>query len=180
MKLAKIIISFFILFQLVFAQNSDQFKARVSLFNFGLDYTKYSSFDELHRSISIIPIMVEKKNFEAGLYMTPFIKEQYDDYGNYIYDTIMQSYLVNLRFRFIGNTRYERIKIFSDLAYSDGNALNWKDIRISWLEVGIFTRLNHTSKLFVGYKKTLITNENIDIDGFFINLIFGHSFLKRK
>ena len=180
MKSLKIFLPFFLVFQLILAYNSDEFNSRVAILNFGLDYTKYSSFDELYRSISIIPIMVEKENFEGGLYITPFIKEQYDDYGNYIYDAIIDSYLINLRFRFIGNTKYEKIKIFSDLAYSDGNAFNWKDIRVSWLEVGVFTRLNHTSKLFVGYKQTLITNEDIDMDGFFINLVFGHSFLKRK
>tara|TARA_B100001123_G_C15053997_1_gene924765 strand:- start:384 stop:926 length:543 start_codon:yes stop_codon:yes gene_type:complete len=180
MKFLKFFVPFFLVFQLIFAYNSDEFNSRVSILNFGLDYTRYSSFDELHRSISIIPIMVEKENFEVGLYVTPFIKEEYDNYGNYIYDAVIDSYLVNLRFRFIGDTAYEGIKAFYDLAYSDGNAFNWKDIRVSWLEMGVFTRINHTSKLFVGYKKTLITNEDIDMDGFFVNLVFGHSFLRRK
>jgi len=180
MKIIRIIISSFLLLQVIFAQDSNEFKTRVSVLNFGVDYTKYSSFDELYRSISIIPIMVERENFEVGLYITPFIKEEYDGYGNYVYDTILDSYLINLRLRFIGVTLFDRIKVFSDLAYSDGNAYNGKDVRVSWFEVGIFTRLNHTSKLFIGYKQTLIANEDIDMDGFFVNLIFGHSFLKRK
>jgi hypothetical protein len=88
--------------------------------------------------------------------------------------------LVNLRLRFIGDTLNDKIKVFSDLAYSDGNALKWKDIRVSWLEVGIFSRINYTTKIFMGYKKTLNANVDVDIDGFFVNLAFGHSFLKRK
>ena len=180
MKLIKSIILVIFLFQLVFSQDSNEFKTRISLFNFGLDYTKYSSFDELYRSVSIIPIMLERENFELGIYITPFIKENYDDYGNYVHDKIIDSYLVNLRLRFISGDTSNKIKGFSDLVYSDGNAFNWKDIRISWLEMGVFTRINHTSKLFIGYKKTLITNEDIDMDGFFVNLVFGHSFLMRK
>ena len=94
MKLIKTIILFSIFIQIGISQDSE-FKTRISLFNFGFDYTKYSDFSEPHRSISIIPIMIEKENFEAGLYITPFIKEDYDAFGNYQYDKIFDSYLIN-------------------------------------------------------------------------------------
>ena len=85
MKFIKIIIilSFFLQFTL---PNNPNFKTRVSFLNFGLDYTKYSSMNELYRSIFLIPIMLEKKNFEIGLYLSPFIKEKYDNFENYEYD----------------------------------------------------------------------------------------------
>ena len=180
MKITKTAILFFIFSCLVLCHDFNQFKTRVSIFNFGLDYTKYSNVEEIHRSIYLAPLMFEKENFEFGLYLTPFVLEEYDDYGNYVYDNMLDSYLVNLRLRFIGDTLNDKIKVFSDLAYSDGNALKWKDIRVSWLEVGVFSRINYTTKIFMGYKKTLNTNVDVDIDGFFVNLAFGHSFLRRK
>ena len=86
-------------------------------------------------------------------------------------ELLLDSYLVNLRLRFIGDTLNDKIKVFSDLAYSDGNALKWKDIRVSWLEVGIFSRINYTTKIFMGYKKTLNQLKSWKLN--FDKLIFG-------
>jgi len=180
MKILRIFLFYVFLSQLLFAHDFDRFKSRISFMNFGLDYTKYSNPDEIYRSISVIPIMVERENFEVGLCLTPFIKENYDSFGSYQYEKLMNSYLLNLRLRFIGYTTYQKVKFFADFAYCDGNFYNWKDIRISWLEVGFFSRLNYASKLFVGYRHTLITNEDIDMNGLFVSVNFGYSLLKRK
>ena len=80
MKLIKSSFFFFLLLQVTFCSDSLNFKTRVSCLNFGLDYTKYSNSDELYRSIFLIPIMLEKENFEIGLYLNPFIKERYDEF----------------------------------------------------------------------------------------------------
>ncbi len=134
----------------------------------------------MYRSVYVIPIMIERENFEVGLYVTPFIKEKYDSFGNYQYDKILDSYLLNFRARLIAPTRYQKINVFVDFAYSDGNLYDWKDIRISWIEIGFYSRIGHTGKLLIGYKHNLDTNQNIDISGLFANIIFGHSFLIRK
>ena len=178
MKFIKIIILCSVFMQIGISQNSE-FKTRVSLFNFAFDYTKYSNFRDPHRSISIIPIMIEKENFEAGLYLTPFIKENYNAFGNYEYDKLFNSYLINARLRYTRPLN-EKINMFTDFAYCDGNAYNWKNIYISWIEFGVYRRLNYSTKIFAGYKYTLKTNENINMDGFFLNFVFGYSFLKRK
>lgn len=175
----KIILVFFFFFSQIVLSQNDEFQTRVSFLNFGFDFTKYSSFDESYRSISVIPFMIEKDNLELGLYLTPFIKEEYDDFGNYQYSNLLDSYLLNLRIRYIYPI-YGKIESFIDWAYCDGNAYNWKDISILWIEAGFYYRLNYSTKLFAGYKHTLETNENIDLNGFFVNLIFGYSFLKRK
>ena len=178
MKKAFKVIAVVLLIQVALPGN-EEFRTRVSFLNIGFDYTKYTNSSELYRSLFIIPFIFEKKNFELGLYMTPFVKETYDAFGHYKHDALPDSYLLNFRFRYI-RSAYKQINIFFDLAYCDGESYNWKDIYVSWLEVGIYKRLNYTTKLFLGYKYTLNTNENIDMDGIFFNLIFGYSFLKRK
>ena len=180
MKIVRIFLVCTFFFQLLFPHDYERFKSRISFMNFGLDYTKYSNPDEIYRSISVIPFMIERENFEMGLYLTPFIKEDYDSFGSYQHEKLMDSYLLNLRLRFIGQTLYRKVKIFADLAYCDGNFYNWKDVRISWLELGVFSRLNYASKLFIGYKHTLITNEDIDMNGLFVSVNFGYSLLRRK
>ena len=81
----KVILAFFFFSQFILSQN-DEFQTRVSFLNFGFDFTKYSTFDESYRSISVIPFMIEKDNLELGLYLTPFIKEVKGSDGNIIKD----------------------------------------------------------------------------------------------
>ena len=178
MKKAFKVITVVLLVQVALSED-EEFNTRLSFLNIGFDYTKYTNSSELYRSLSIIPFIFEKKSFELGLYITPFVKETYDAFGHYKHDALLDSYLLNLRVRYIKPV-YRQINIFIDLAYCDGESYNWKDIYVSWLEMGIYKRLNYTTKLFLGYKYTLNTNENIDMNSIFFNLIFGYSFLKRK
>ena len=167
-----------LLIQASFASDSLEFKTRVSFLNFGLDYTKYFNVDEMYRSIFLVPIMLERKNFEIGLYISPFIKEKYDSFGNYQYDKFMNSYLLNLRFRYL--RRFENnINTFIDLAYCDERL--YSDKYLYWLELGFIYRISPLIKILSGYKKSLYTANNlIDVDSFFINFIIGHSFLRRN
>ena len=66
----------FLLLQIAVSSDSLKFKTRVSFLNIGLDYTKYSDFKEIYRSVFVVPIMLERKNFEIGLYINP-ISVQY-------------------------------------------------------------------------------------------------------
>ena len=176
MKFFKNILLYLFFYQILIS-GSNQFDTRISFLNFGLDLTKYTDFHELHRSILMIPVNIEIDNFEVGLYLTPFNKEVYDGFGNYVYNNLIDSYLVNLRLRYSFPV-YRKFNGFVDLGYCDGNTYKWKDLYVLWSEVGVYYRLNYTTKLFIGYKKTINTNDAIDINSIFINLIFGHSFLR--
>ena len=62
MKITKIAVLLFIASCLVLCHDFNQFKTRVSIFNFGLDYTKYSKIEEMHRSVYFSPVMIEREN----------------------------------------------------------------------------------------------------------------------
>ena len=70
--------------------------------------------------------------------------------------------------------------MFLDLALTDGKVFNWKNLKIYWLELGFGKRLNYASKINFGYRINIYTNSNIKMNGFFLNLIFGYSYLVRK
>jgi len=168
----------FLLLQIAISSDNPNFKTRVSFLNIGIDYTKYSNVEEIYRSIFVIPIMVERKNFEIGLHINPFIKEKYDSFGNYQYDKLLNSYLLNFRFRYIKRFK-ENINTFIDFAYCDERLYASK--HLYWLELGFIYRLNSLIKVTSGYKYNIYSNnELINVNGFFVNFIIGHSFLRRK
>ena len=177
MKFVKVFLCL-LLFQIVISSNNSNFKTRISFLNIGLDYTKYSNIEEVYRSIFIIPIMLERKNFEIGLYINPFIKERYDSFGNYRYDKLINSYLFNLRLRYTKEFKYN-INTFIDFAYCDERLYGGK--YLYWLESGLIYRLSPLVKVVAGYKQTIYTsNDLINLNSFFVNFIIGYSFLRRK
>ena len=160
---------------------------RISIFNFGFDYTDFTNSSELYRSISVVPLMIERKiNFDPryvtkigiGLYLTPFLKEEYDEYGNYIYGDLLDGYFANLRFRYIQSFN-DRFDWFLDFAHGDDEMFDWSPENITWMEVGAHCQINYSSRLFFGFKRMINTDGEIDMSSFFINFIFGHSFLRR-
>ena len=77
------IVSFLFLSLGILISNDIQRPTRISIFNFGFDYTNFTNSDELYRSISIVPLMIERKiNIDKrytnkvgiGLYLTPFFE----------------------------------------------------------------------------------------------------------
>ncbi len=160
---------------------------RISVFNFGLDYTDFTNSNELYRSISIVPLMVEREvkldsryvqKFGIGLYLTPFFKEEYDEYGNYIYGDLVDGYFANIRIRYIQSFN-DRIDWFVDFAHGDEEIFEWSPARITWMELGAHYQINYSSRLLFGYKRMLDTDGDVDMNSLFINFIFGHSFLRR-
>ena len=177
MKLVRFLLCFLLL-QITLSSDNLNFKTRVSFLNIGLDCTKYSDFKEIYRSMFVIPVMLERKNFEIGLYINPFMKERYDNFGNYQYDNLLNSYLLNFRFRYIKNLK-KNINAFVDFAYCDERL--YASRHLYWTETGLIYRLSPLVKLVGGYKYNIYSNNNlIDINSFFINFIIGHSFLRRK
>ena len=124
------------------------------------------------------PVMVENKKVGAGLYLTPFLKDKYDDYGHYMYSNFNESYLLNLRLRYIKDIS-KKINGFFDMVYGGKDVFENSPADLGWLEFGFHYRINYSFRLFVGYKQTLYSNKEIDIDSFFINFTFGHSFLRK-
>ena len=168
----------FLLLQIAVPSDSLKFKTRVSFLNIGLDYTKYSDFKEIYRSVFVVPVMLERKNFEIGLYINPFIKEKYDSFGNYQYDSLLNSYLLNFRFRYIKNLK-DNINTFIDFAYCDERLYGSR--HLYWTEIGFIYRLSPLIKLVGGYKHDIYSNSSlINLNSFFVNFIIGHSFLRRR
>ena len=169
---------FFLLLQASFSLDNSSFKTRVSFLNIGLDYTKYTDYKEIYRSVFIIPLMFERRNFDIGIYINPFIKERYDNFGSYRYDSLINSYLLNFRFRYkkkIKNT----IDAFVDFAYCDERLYASK--HLYWAELGFVYRANPLIRLVGGYKYNIYSNNHlIDVNSFFVNFIIGHSFLRRR
>ena len=160
------------------AQDFDS-ETRISLFNVGVEATNQISIEKSHRSILFIPLFIEKKNMGFGIYANPFIKDQYNEAGFQEFDPLIDSYLINFRFRYL-KPIWREVKLSFDIAYGDGNLYKWKDIIITWFELGFNYQFNYSTQLFLGYKYILNSNNNeIDFDGFYLNLIFGHSFLRR-
>ena len=167
----------FLLLQIAISSDNSNFKTRVSFLNIGLDYTKYSNVEEMYRSIFIVPVMLERENFEIGLYINPFIKERYDSFGNYQYEKLINSYLLNFRFRYIKKFK-NNINTFIDFAYCDERL--YASRHLYWIELGFIYRLNSLIKVTGGYKYNIYSNNNlIDVNSFFVNFIIGHSFLSR-
>ena len=182
----KFIFLFTILFfQIILGNPLFKEEARISLLNFGLDITNQSNSKELYKSVSLVPIMIEKEFFDNnlgflgfGIYISPFIEETYHN-GYQQFDELINSYFINLRLRY-SKPIFKNINAIIDIAHGDGNLYKWKNIIITWLEFGVHYRVNYTSRVFLGYKYTLNTNENkIDFDGLYINFIFGHSFIRK-
>ena len=165
---------------LPFNSNHDNYKSRLSVLNIGLDYSKFSSSNDLYRSLVVIPFFLEKKRYSIGFYLNPFSYEEFNSYGDYKKNKLIDSYLLNIRFRYIPYEFKNKSNFFIDLAHTNGELYNWKNLKITWLEFGLFRRLNYASKISFGYKLNIDTNSNIKMNGFFINLIFGYSFLKKK
>ena len=109
---------------------------------------------------------MERKNFEIGLYINPFIKEKYDNFGNYRYDKLLNSYLLNFRFRYIKRFK-EDVNTFIDFAYCDERL--YASRHLYWLEFGFIYRLNSLVKVTSGYKYNIYSNDDlIDVNSFFI------------
>ena len=49
----------------------------------------------------VVPFFVEKNNIGFGIYASPFIKEQYNDAGFQEFEPLIDSYLINFRFRYL-------------------------------------------------------------------------------
>ena len=153
--------------------------ARVSFFNFGLDATNQINIDNCYRSILFVPFLIEKDRFGFGVYANPFIRKKYNTAGFKEFDSLINSYLINFRFRYYKPV-FKEIDFSFDLAHGDGNLYNWQDIVISWVELAVHYRVNYSTQLFLGYKYMLSSNEpNIDFNGFYLNLVFGHSFIHK-
>ena len=173
-----LIILFFILSSLNATENID-FKSRISFLNIGIDINNHFNLDNFHRSILIVPVFYERNDMGFGIYVNPFIKTDNNDLGYESFSPLIDSYLVNFRFRYFKPLSKD-VKLSFDLAYSDGNVYNWKDIVISWFEFGFNYKLSYSTQLFLGYKYILNSNDSsIDFNGVHFNLIFGHSFLRR-
>ena len=177
----KILIVFFSLNLILSLDNdSKDYQHRISILNFGLDYSKFSDQNELYRSISIIPFYLENNMLELGFYLNPFCYEEFDFYGDYKKNKLIDSYLLNFRFRYLPFEFNDKSRMFLDLALTDGKFFNWKNLKIYWLELGFAKRLNYASKINFGYRMNIYTNSNIKMNGVFLNLIFGYSYLVRK
>ena len=162
----------------LFAQNFGS-ETRVSLFNIGLDATEQFSLERFHRSILVSPFFIEKEKFGFGVYANPFIKKKYNSQGFEQFESLINSYLINFRFRY-SEPVFQNIGVSFDLAYVDGNLYKWKDIVITWLELGFNYKIDYSTQLFLGYKYILNSNDSdIDFNGLYLNFIFGHSFLRR-
>ena len=166
-------------FSLLIPYQSIDSEKRVSFFNIGLDATSQFNLDKLHRSVVLVPFFIEKNNVGFGIYANPFIKEQYNDAGFQEFEPLIDSYLINFRFRYL-RPIWKDAKLSVDLVHGDGNIYNWKNIVINWFELGFNYRFNYSSQLFLGYKYIINSNSNqIGFNGLYLNLIFGHSFLRR-
>ena len=169
------ILIFFSSFILAFQKSVSD--TRISFLNFGLDATSQISIDNYHRSILVAPFLIEKDRFGLGMYANPFIRKKYNTAGFQEFEALVDSYLINLRFRY-SRSAFKQVDFFFDLAYADGNVYNWKDIVVSWIELGAHYRINYSSRLFLGYKYILDSNDpDIDFNGLYFNLVFGHSFI---
>ena len=92
---------------------------------------------------------------------------------------LIDSYLINSRLRYL-KPILKNIKASFDIAYVDGNFYKWKDVIITWLEMGVNYKFNYSTQLFLGYKYILNSNDShINFNGLYLNLVFGHSFLRK-
>tara|TARA_Y100001960_G_C14429577_1_gene707074 strand:- start:79 stop:618 length:540 start_codon:yes stop_codon:yes gene_type:complete len=166
-----IILSHFLLAEKILNSN-----LRISVLNFGLEATNQFNFENSHRFILFSPFFIEKNNFGFGLYANPFIKKKYSEQNYQEFEPLQDSYLLNFRLRYF-NYISNDIEGYFDFAYGDGNLYKWKNIAINWIELGLNYRINYSARLFIGYKYMLKTNApDIDFNGFYLSLIFGHSF----
>ena len=181
------IVSFLVLSLGILISSDAQRPTRISIFNFGFDYTNFTNSDELYRSISVIPLMIERKiNIDKrytnkvgiGLYLTPFFEEEYDEYGNYIYGDLIDGYFANMRLRYIQSFN-DKMDWFIDFAHGDQEMFDWSPASITWMELGVHYQMNYSSRLLFGYKRMLNTDGDVDMNSLFVNFIFGHSFLRR-
>ena len=173
-----ILIAFFFLFSLLYTNENSDFKSRISFLNIGLNIENHFNIDNFHRSIVIVPIFFDKGDLGFGVYANPFLNSNnnlgYEEFG-----PLVDSYLVNFRFRYYKPV-WKDVKLSIDLAHADGNLYNWKDIVLSWVELGFNYKLSYSSQLFLGYKYIINSNDrSINFNGVYFNLIFGHSFLRR-
>ena len=174
----RILVAFFFLCSILYTKEINDFKYRVSFLNIGLDVQNQFNIDNFHRSILLVPILFERGDLGFGVYANPFLNSNnnlgYEEFG-----PLIDSYLVNFRFRYYRPV-WKDVKLSIDLAHADGNLYKWKDVVVSWLEIGFNYRLSYSSQLFLGYKYIVRSNDNsIDFNGIYFNLIFGHSFLRR-
>lgn len=152
---------------------------RISFLNFGLDVTNQISINNYYRSILFVPFLIEKNAFGFGVYANPFIRKKYNAAGFQEFESLINSYLINFRFRYYKPV-FKKFDLSFDLAHGDGNMYGWKDIVISWVELAAHYRINYSTRLFLGYKYMLNSNDSdIDFNGFYLNLVFGHSFIYR-
>ena len=174
----RILVAFFFLCSILYTKEINDFKYRVSFLNIGLDVQNQFNIDNFHRSILLVPILFERGDLGFGVYANPFLNSS-NNLGYEQFGPLIDSYLVNFRLRYY-KPFWKDVKLAIDLAHADGNLYKWKDIVISWLEIGFNYKLNYSSQLFLGYRYILNSNDSsIDFNGIYFNLIFGHSFLRR-